>query len=155
MDNTNLIEQEKLTATGFDLDTTPDLSEQEEQGTLVHIADATGKKMYDVGQPVTMTVVGTYSRTYRRVSASQRDRLLQLRRSKVSDELLTKNEHELVASCVTAWSGFKSKDQPIPFSKENVISVLQRFPYVLEQLREEMGDRENFTARSSTSFATP
>jgi hypothetical protein len=140
--------------TGFDLDTAPDISELEEQGAVVHIRNAKGEKMYDAGQPVTMTVRGSYSKTYRRLSTAQRDQLLRQRRSTLTAEQLDKNDVALVAACVTDWQGFKASGAPIPFSKEAVIKVFTRFPYVLEQIKEEMSARENFTERSSPPSAT-
>lgn len=140
---------------GFDIDTAPDISALEELGTVVHIRTAAGEKLYDHGEPVTMTVLGTYSKTYRRLATAQRDRLLRMRRSTLSAEQLEKQDVDLVAGCVTAWSGFRSQGQPVPFSKENVIKLFTKFPYVLEQVKEEMSARENFSERSSPSSATP
>lgn len=139
----------------LDLDTAPDISVVEERGVTVHIRNASGEKMYDAGSPVTMTVLGTYSKTYRRLSTAQRDQLLRMRRSSLSAEHLDKNDIAITAACVTAWQGFKASGAPIPFSKENVIRVFTKFPYVLEQVKEEMGARENFSERSSPLSATP
>lgn len=142
-------------ATDLDLDTAPDIAAVEERGTVVHIRNARGEKMYDAGAPVTMTVLGTFSKTYRRLSTAQRDRLLRQRRSSLSAEQLDQQDIELVAACVTAWSGFKASGTPIPCDKPAVIRVFTKFPFVLEQIKDEMGARENFTGRSSPLSATP
>jgi hypothetical protein len=145
---------QQASADEIDLDTAPDLGEVEERGVTVHIRNARGEKMYDAGQPVTMTVLGTYSKTYRRLATAQRDQLLRQRRSTLSAEQLESQDVALVASCVTAWQGFKASGQPIPLAKAAVIKVFTKFPFVLEQVKEEMSARENFTERSSESSAT-
>lgn len=142
-------------ADDLDLDTAPDIASLEEQGATVHVRNARGEKMYDAGQPVTMTVLGTYSKTYRRLSQAQRDRLIRQRRSSYTAEQQEKDDLALVSGCVTAWQGFKASGSPVPFSREAVIKVFTKFPFVLEQVKEEMGARENFIERSSGNSATP
>jgi hypothetical protein len=141
---------------GLDIDSGEEsIADREERGAVIHIRNARGEKMNNAGKPVTMSVKGTYSHTYRRLSTGQRDQMLRTRRSSLTGEILDQKDLDLVAGCVFAWDGFKKGGQPIPLSKAAVIQVFQRFPYVYDQIREEMGARENFFEKSSSSSATP
>jgi hypothetical protein len=141
---------------GFDLETEEEsIADREERGCEVHIRNERGQKMYDGGEPVTMSVKGTYSHTYRRLSTGQRDELIRTRRSSVSGELLDQKDANLVAGCVFSWKGFKRKGTPIPISKREVLAVFEKWPFIYDQIREEMGARENFFEKSSSSSATP
>lgn len=155
MSDDTISTEQQASADELDLDTAEDISELEERGTVVHIRNKAGVKMYDAGTPVTMTVRGTYSKTFRRLNTAHRDKLLRQRRSSLSADQLDQDDVSLYAACVTAWHGFKAGGQPIPLTKEAVIRVFTRFPYVFEQVKEEANARENFSGSSSASSATP
>jgi hypothetical protein len=143
-------------ALGFDLEAEEEtIADREERGCIVHIKNERGQKMYDGGEPVTMSVKGTYSHTYRRLSTGQRDELIRTRRSSVTGEMLDQKDLNLVAGCVFDWKGFKKSGTPIPLSKKAVIAVFEKWPFIYDQIREEMGARENFFAKSSPSSPTP
>jgi hypothetical protein len=141
-------------ATVLDLDVAPDITSVEEQGATISILSADGKKVIVNGRPVTMTVLGSYSKTYRRTQSAQRERMLRTRRSSLTDELLEKNRADLAAACVTGWDGFLASGQPVPFTRENVLKVFAKFPFIFDQVWEEIHARENFSARSLSSSAS-
>jgi len=85
---------------GLDLAGAPDVAEREEQGVTVTLIDDTGEAMMEGGLPVTMTVVGTYSKTYRTAkAATERKFQKTIRRQghvgRVADRHLSEVRHRL------------------------------------------------------------
>lgn len=143
---------------GFDLEDT-DVGELEERGTTVHIKDKTGDEMYVPGTetPVTITVVGTLSPTYRRLANKHRDNAVKRMRSSsaFSSEQNDKDELQIIVGCVKGWQGFGANGVEIPPSREALVKLFTKFPFVLKQVQEEMDRRANFSERSSASSASP
>lgn len=138
---------------GFDLDTAPDLAAIEEEGVTIHLRDAEGALMYDERQdnaPVTWTVRGSYSTTYRKASKDLRAKFQ--RRAKAGDDLTNDNDDPaLAAECSVAFSGFYAKGQPLAFSTANAKSILMssKAQHILAQVLAAMGNHERFFATGS------
>lgn len=138
---------------GFEISNSKSVAEREDEGTVVHIADAVGEKMFygegDEKKPVTITVAGTYSATYRRATDAQRERMMKQRRAALTGEQLAKQQLALVASCVLAWGGFVNNDKPFPATKENAMLLFDQAPWIREQVEEAMNDHQAFFPSSS------
>jgi hypothetical protein len=124
----------------------------EDEGTLVAIRDASGEpELQPNGDPVTITVAGTYSSRYRRAMDNQRERLLKQRRTSLTGEGLNRQQLELIAASIIEWEGFTAEGQPYPFTKENAIALLDNAPWIREQVEEAMGDHAAFFPKASAS----
>lgn len=126
------------------------VAQLEESGTVVSIKDADGAPLLtdDGTSPVTITVKGSYSPTYRRVSEANRDRLLKRRSTQMDGDELDQRSLELTAACVSAWSGFTAGNAEYPLTKPNAIALLKACPWIREQVEAAMHDHALFFAKS-------
>jgi hypothetical protein len=134
-----------------EISTSKTVAEREDEGVAVHLYDEKGDLMYEDKKPVTITVVGTYSKTYRRVQNEQRLKNLKGRRTQLTPEGIDQKANEAIARCVTAWSGFTSEGKPFPYTEENAVALFQAAPWIREQVEEAMGDHAAFFPKSSTN----
>lgn len=137
--------------TGFDLSTAPDLGAIEDEGQVVHIRDEMDEPMYHGKgadeKPVTITVVGTYSKTYLDVTRAQQRKLgKRLGRGGDMTELAEGNALEAIAACVKAWDGFLSDGKPFPCTRPNAAVLLSssKAQHIRRQVEHAMGDHERF-----------
>ena len=135
----------------MDISLGKDVAAREDEGTVVHLKDAAGELAYygdKNDQPVTMTVVGTYSTRYRRALDAQRDRAIKRRGANVDGATVGRDATDLLASCVIAWEGIESNGAPLPFSKANVAAVLDACPWIREDVERASNDHAAFFSRS-------
>lgn len=101
---------------GIDITQSKTVQDREDEGTWVHVRDASGEKQYyKVGEeekPVRIKVAGSYSKRYRRIADAQRERLLKTRRTSLTADGLADNQRELAAGCSMEWEGFNANGQP-------------------------------------------
>jgi hypothetical protein len=129
-----------------------EVEQREEQGTIVQLKDENGElQFYPEGaerkdqKPVTVTVVGTYSKTFRKARKDQRDK--NLKRGRVG---LKAQETEVIAKCILGWEGLTFNGQDFRYTDENKVLLLG-VPWIREQIEEAMGDHQGFsTARSQS-----
>jgi hypothetical protein len=134
--------------TGFDFAAVAAVSEREDQGVEFHVHDHLGNPLYDDGEPVTMTVAGSYSNVYR-----DADRAFKRRRWKGSptpEAIEAAREDAVLAPCVLEWSGFKDGGKPVPCSREYAVKAL-RTPWIRAQFDNAMWDHAGFFEGSSTT----
>ena len=140
---------------GFEVANSKSVAEREDEGTVVNVRDAAGDEIFygegDAKKAVTITVAGSYSKTYRRALDAQRERMMKQRRGSLTAAQLAKQQLELTAACVIGWQGFLSNGQPYECSKENVIALLDSAPWVRDQVEEAMQDHQSFFSTSSAS----
>lgn len=136
---------------GFDLTATGQVIEQEEAGRVVHVYDVTGEPMYHGEDPVTVTVVGTYSKRYRDALEVKRDKRLVSARGKPDADSIREDALDVTATCVIGWHGFFDDGEPMLCNKGNVLRVLKAAPWVREQIEQAMEDHAGFSASSSSN----
>jgi hypothetical protein len=139
---------------GIDITLAADAAKVEDEGQVVHLRGRDGELLYfangtEAQKPVTITVVGTYSTVYRSALNRQRDRLVKMRRAKLTGDMVEEQQLDLMAACVLGWDGFFVGERPVPFTRENVKQVLATVPWIREQVDEAMSDHEGFTKGSS------
>lgn len=153
------------TAGGFDMDEAEQLADREDQGTDVEWEDALGRARYQPGTktPLTVHVVGSLSKRYRKVQQLQRAKgwksgiASATKANETEDdaalgERLMREETESVAACIDGWSaGFTSGGKPFAYSKENAIRLLTLNPHMQAKLVREMNDHARFFGQSSTN----
>ncbi len=136
----------------MDISTNKSVAEREEEGTLVHIKDAAGElAYYGENQPVTMIVAGTYSTTYRKAVASNRDKWLKRRTQQLDGDQLDQQSLETTAACIKGWDGFFSGETPVPLSKPNAVALLDNAPWIREQVEGAMNDHASFFPKPSAA----
>lgn len=138
----------------FELTEGPQRQEAEEAGRVIHVEDIDGTPGYyldgDVQKPITIKIVGTYSRTYRTKMRQQRNQVLRQLEAP-SGETIDQQQTELVAACILGWEGFAKNGQPFPHTTENAIALLKALPWVQRQLEIAMGNHRGFSTRSSSA----
>jgi hypothetical protein len=138
-------------ADGFDLGAATPIIEREDEGQCVRITGVDGSELtFGDGEPVTMTVSGTYSKRYRKARNAQ-IRQMRSRRSQPSLEDIERDAVALHAECVSAWAGFFEAGKPLDCTKANVLRVLEAAPWIHEQVVVAMEDHAGFFANSSAS----
>lgn len=135
---------------GFDLQAEKAAAVAEDEGTVVHIEDRAGNPMYwgeKEDKPVTITVAGRYSTTYRRVEAEIRKRPFKAK--KLTLDKFDREQVEKVAACTLAWAGFFDGKRPFELSRANAEALYMACPWVLDQLTEAMEEPARFSPNSS------
>jgi len=122
------------------------VAEREEEGNEIEVRDVARV----VEEGVTITVVGTYSATYRKAQNQNRDKFLK-QRGNVDSEMIEKQSVETTARCIKAWRGFTSNGVDFPCNRENAIAMLTNAPWIREQVEEAMNDHAGFFPKSSAS----
>lgn len=123
----------------MEISTSKSVAEREEEGITIDIKDASG----EIEPGVSITVVGTYSATYRKAQSQNRDKFLK-QRGGVDGETLETRSLELTAKCIKGWKGFTSDGKDFPYTKENAIALLSGAPWIREQVEEAMNDHQSF-----------
>ena len=134
---------------GLSLGSAKAVADREDEGQVIELLDASGEPLvYNDGaseKPVTVTVAGTYSATYRKAVERQNRNSMKGRRSRSTSEELVESLIELEAACVLAWDGMTTDEgKPIDFTPENVARFLRGIPWFRNQVRYAMDDHASF-----------
>jgi hypothetical protein len=139
----------------MDINATEQALSIEDEGITIEILDAKGDPAVDAaGQPVTITVAGSYSKKYRRAQEWQRQQLIALRGKKQTGEQALRMQSAFVARCTIRWSGFTRDQAELPFTVENAADLYDRLSFVQEQVEQGISDHVGFFAKRSTSSPT-
>jgi hypothetical protein len=151
------------------------LAEREDLGLAVEIDDVKGDPAFqaDGVTPITISVVGSLSKRYRRVVALARGRNQRRAIAKLTDKVvkavvgdqdavdeasgqeLLDEQTEAVAACITGWSaGFTDKGADYSCTKANAIRLLKAYPHIQTKLEKEMENHARFFDASSTNSPT-
>lgn len=104
----------------------------------------------DQGNPITISVVGKYSDQYIKVQKAQQNRRLKAagrKGLKLTADELEAEANELIAACITGWSGIVIGGEVLEFSLGNARKLIAnpKMAWVKEQLDVAIGDEANFT----------
>ena len=114
---------------------------------IVH--PATGEVLLnDDGTPMTITVYGPYSSTYKSVShAQQNKRLMKAQRTggklNLSAEEIEASSLDLLVKCTADWN-ITLDDKPENFSQDKAREVYKEYPWVRDQIDAVFGDTRAF-----------
>ena len=102
---------------------------------------------------MTITVHGPYSENFKAVQRAQMNRRLARaqragRGTEIKAEQVEAETLEQLIKCVEAWN-ITVKDEPEPFSEDNVRAVFEEFPWVREQVESVFGDTRAFLETSA------
>jgi hypothetical protein len=132
----------------FSFETAAGVAAKQSKGTVVVFRDDLGEPFTFKGangetQEVTLTVAGALSSVYRKAESAQRDRMLKRRTMSLTDEMLQKNQLDLISACVLEWN-LHVDGRAVPCTKENVMQVLTSAPWLRNDLEAAMGDASRF-----------
>jgi hypothetical protein len=147
---------------GFDLQSNDarSVAETEDAGVWVDCRKANGDPMMytviegegeaekSVEKQARILVAGTYSNVYRRAQDKQRDKMLRMRRSKMTGAEMLTQQLELAAACCINWEGFISNGKLVLCNAQNALAVLAVAPWIREDVEAQMTDHASF-------FSTP
>lgn len=109
------------------------------------------------GAPITITLLGRDSESYREVERAQQNRRLKDaargRRNQMTSEQLEAEHVELLVACTVGWSGLVLDAKTLEFSASAARRLYDdgRFGWIREQVETFIGDRGNFFGDSKTS----
>lgn len=121
---------------------------------LAYLKGADGKP--DLDQPIGLDLTGRDSTDYRenvrnRSAKAVKKRAGKFDFSKMSEAqivtFLEENddtEIEDAADSVTGWKNIRINGTPVEFNRENVVMVLTKYPDVLRQIKDFLGNQANF-----------
>ena len=146
---------------GFDIDQSEQVAKLEEIGIPMPVDDIFGKPAFqaDGKTPITINLVGSLSKRYRKVQAIQRGKVLRsvtknAAESETDEELGERSlneQTEAVAACITGWSqGFTTKGRDFPYSESNAVRLLKANPHIQRKAEKWMDEHARFFAQSST-----
>lgn len=132
---------------GFAIEDAPVITAREDEGIAVPILDPRTSTVV-----AEITVVGTYSRTYRQAQDAVTERAMRERRTtRPTTEEIDENVVGVVARCIRSWTGFTKAGVPYDHTEANAVALLRQAPFILEQLQVAMKDHERFFATSSSA----
>lgn len=140
----------------FDLDPL-DTVTASERGVPMIVKDLEGVPMVDKhGEPLTITVKGPDSATYRKLTRAQvRKRLDRAAKGEKADDDAIQAEAELdaieiMAACTVAWTGINDRSgDPIVCTAETARRLYQAYPVIREQVDAFISNRLHFLPVSS------
>lgn len=135
------------------IDQLKDAVAQDEEGAVVTINDPDGNPYTAAdGSDVTMTVLGSQSKARRKAEDAAAQSLARAGRSAFEPDAMRARRLNLVAACVTGWSGWEDEaGQPIPFSRENIKAVFAVDDRILTQVEAAIERHGFFLAKNSTA----
>lgn len=155
--------KKKAPVGGFDFATARQRVEQEEAGVTFKVRDEDGSVLLYDGQPVTITVRGVHSPTFRRLADEfkrtyYRDLVGDVsdpaERQRIMDEASEKwdqaFDERVRAPNVIGWTGFLDGGEPVEVTPERAIEAV-RSPFLRKQIVVAQEAPERFFAEASES----
>lgn len=127
-----------------------DTTKGSQEGAVLEILNPLdGSKIPDKeDNPVTITVVGKDSETFRKTSnkimAGRISRATSRGKLKLNPDELEAEAIDLLVTCTLRWSGIEVDGKELEFSQANVKTVYIRFPWIKEQVEDFIAERVNF-----------
>lgn len=113
-----------------------------ESGAECNILSPVDGKLTDVF----IKLKGIDSKEWRKQRKHQTTKLLAAKASGKLEDLDFDNlDIQALVECTVDWKGITENKKPYPFSKENAKDLYENSPYIVQQLLEFIGKRENFT----------
>lgn len=129
---------------GFDLSTLDTGSQRQEDGVPVEIKHpVTGQ-----GLGITVTVASYESERVKAVARAMGNKALlqQKRNPRKADtvEAVEERTLEIAIAAIVGWDGVELEGKKLPFTRENARTVLERYPFIAEQIDAVAADRAAF-----------
>lgn len=105
----------------------------------------------DTSKPIAINIIGKDSEPFRaRLRAITNKRLAAGKKLKITAEEVETESTNTIAACITGWQNVTLDGKPLDYSSANAKLLLNRLPWLQEQLDEAIGDRANFLKKSQT-----
>jgi hypothetical protein len=91
-----------------------------------------------------ITLAGVDSAAFRKAQDDCASARIRNQVNTISIKDIRKENIYSLASCTLAWRGIEEGGTPIPFSKQAVIDLYTRYPWVFEQVNAFIGNRANY-----------
>lgn len=114
-----------------------DLSKDADSGFKMTVVDPKTNEPTDAS----IYVIGSDSKVYR--SAKAKIYRKAAREDVDADELSA----EVYSNCITGWSGLQDKGEDIEFNHEAALNLLNRLPWLMDQVSFAVETRSNFTKK--------
>ena len=130
------------------------LSAESEIGAVLELNTKTGEPATQAdGSPVTITLLGTDSKKWRKAEDTVGDRRLKSANPRNGAAAKTMEEQRndvafLLASVTVAWSGFESDGVPVECTFENAKNLYLNHSFIREQVDSFLAERRNFSKAS-------
>lgn len=129
---------------GFDLSSLDGAARKQEDGVPVEIKHpATSEPL-----GITITVASYESERVKAVARQMGNKaLVQQKRSPRKPETIEALEErtiEIAAAAIVGWEGVELDGKALPFTRENARTILERFPFIAEQIDAVAADRAAF-----------
>lgn len=145
------LHSEAVAMTSFDLSQLSS-AESAEQGAVMEVRHPeTGEVLMSDGAPVTITLAGEDSSTYRRaLHAAQNRRFGRGNLAKIKAEELHNDNLDMLAACTLAWSNIAYEGSDLPCSRHNALRLYKDdgFRWLVEQVDAFVKDRSHFLPKS-------
>lgn len=115
-----------------------DLAAQSEAGYVYHVADPLGMPMFQDGEPVTITVCGSDSATYKN---RQRELARENTGKDVDRDAVAM---DMLVACTMDWSGILWDGEDLEFTPENARRLYAKHEWLRENVSGAILDRANF-----------
>lgn len=125
----------------FDLSAFDGLTAAQEEGIDVTINGPDGTPL---SPPVVITIAGPDSERQKAAQRKQADIRLRRRQRTMSAKEAEEAGLDILAASIIAWTPFKVGGKVLELTKDNAKMVLQRYPFIQEQLDLAAGDRAGF-----------
>jgi hypothetical protein len=106
------------------------------------------------GKPLSITLYGPYSETYRRLMRQQQqERMADLtaadaeKRATLTIEEVEELNEAMLRGCIESWNMSFEGDEVLPLTEENINAVFTAHPWVRDQLLEVFGQVSRFLER--------
>lgn len=125
---------------------------QDDHGRVIEIVNRSGEPVMDGDKPVSMTILGPYSKRVRDFQREESKRQAKRQQARLSLEDFEDLQVRQMAVAVIDWSGIvDDHGNPLQCTQENVVAVLKGIPYLLEQLQLAHRDERLFSTASPSS----
>lgn len=137
----------------MDLAQAQETLDRENKGVSLPLLDRNGNPDLDSkGNQSSLTIVGEYSSNVGKADDSQTRTMWKRRPGSFDPAQVTrKNRIERAASAVIGWSGIEANGEPVPFSREAVVTLLTAAPWVLKQVEAAIESYGSFFEQPSSN----
>lgn len=126
----------------FDLAEFDELNQRQNEGVEFDIFDVLRRPT-----GIRMTIAGPDSDVQQRARSEVYQRLVNAGVDNRSAEERQRDDIAIIAACVLDWSGITRDGEPVPFSPEEAVSLLTRYPDVRDQVDHFSTNRALFAAK--------
>lgn len=137
---------------GFDIAIKRQELAVEDEGVTFHVTDADDELAYgESGNPVTWTVCGMNSQTWRRAERWQDKKMREYGGRELTPDEKAAIEAEFLARCSKGFTELTNNGEPMKFTTANATLAILALPYLRRQISRRMGNHSGFIKPASVN----